>query len=900
MEDDINVDELFGDPNPINIRIPATSVAKGYLERLSGLRAGSCVQRIAWSKNGCVASLSNGGQEIQVRCLFCRQNDGSWILSESVPVKGTTASFAHPLVHLSWNHSGTDFAAVDSYGRISIFVMNIAVKRYGLSRSSSLDQEDDMAALVGMFWLSQARMYLVLSAAEKQDTWSLQILPRNHVGPYLPPKFGLGLFCLTKAAVLRFIYQTPDNRWMDVSLELESISSSDEILTHSHISPQKEAAENSLLVATYNTAKVLNIYRVMMKWNTPNTKLPQAFSYPSIQARLVVSKDLSMFIPPAASDLETLGSSRSRYQYELTHLQIVPSSNEKGDPANPEGDSAILAVFSRATSSFEQQMPSCSIVRWEFKRLTDSLHPTFDEVASKKHNASNSKNQEPVTALFIDGVATLDKDIVALDQINFGTSVVFAHSDGSVTFHDSTTLKDLSSDPDPNKISVMPHGGFEFPLDTSSAHVAFSPNACMAASISPSGDVRLRKMEYILSSWDDSTVTNHQALAVTALALQFVRSSGCSSSCEDILALVHNNKDLLQEFQNEIYRFSQIELDFAFAHNHEKLFRNTNIQRCLSMQASLGAQSHLGRRNLTSNVAWITLSLRNAFMMFGFTINTKTAPQSGEYELNNPDVLEALFGNTKWHIDLTIFIMDELFELADKMKEEPDQACRFQLIRDSKSVALLLILASVPRTYMKTNCRCLRGLTNKLFDLCNSAPGNQIQAIVDFQALIETPPIKVSVFERFLAEIENIIRHAYQSGNFSPEDRRAAEKQMLVSCEIPPIMLPVTEKILSQSLDRIQNDPPGIDRAGIYFRDISWLGVSDDKATRQFQKTRVVDAHRKILLAKNAPLRRCVRCGAQVEDLPFHKGQPPWLMTIQRNCICGSMWMIDPAEQNAQ
>lgn len=73
--------------------------------------------------------------------------------------------------------------------------------------------------------------------------------------------------------------------------------------------------------------------------------------------------------------------------YSLTRLEIVP-----GPVDNPSGSTAspwMIAVFSNSlhpTNSSGQQTPSSVIVRWQLEVASQTLHPKFDEVPSKKNN----------------------------------------------------------------------------------------------------------------------------------------------------------------------------------------------------------------------------------------------------------------------------------------------------------------------------------------------------------------------------------------------------------------------------------------------------------------------------------------------------------------------------------
>ncbi len=122
---------------------------------------------MAWSKLGCIAYITHDGQGVDVRNLLCRAGDGKWAMSGDNPVDQVSSVHEQQhLVHLSWNHTGSELAVVDIFGRISIFSILIAMNRFAISRSCVLDQEDDMGAIVGLSWLNIDRPVAPLSRSE--------------------------------------------------------------------------------------------------------------------------------------------------------------------------------------------------------------------------------------------------------------------------------------------------------------------------------------------------------------------------------------------------------------------------------------------------------------------------------------------------------------------------------------------------------------------------------------------------------------------------------------------------------------------------------------------------------------------------------------------------------------
>lgn len=122
-------------------------------------------RKIAWSKLGCIAYISQDGLRVNVRHLQCQPLDGKWTLSDDTPLLPVTeAHSGHQLVHLSWNETGSELAVVDSSGRVSIYSILIALNSIAGQRQAAFDPDDDGSQIVGMMWLNTQRSVSYLPA----------------------------------------------------------------------------------------------------------------------------------------------------------------------------------------------------------------------------------------------------------------------------------------------------------------------------------------------------------------------------------------------------------------------------------------------------------------------------------------------------------------------------------------------------------------------------------------------------------------------------------------------------------------------------------------------------------------------------------------------------------------
>jgi mediator of RNA polymerase II transcription subunit 16, fungi type len=111
-------------------------------------------RKIAWSKIGCVASISANGRQVNLRTFSRNINDGRWTLGKPKPLAIPNFNEDLPITHLSWGHLGTDLAVVDSAGRTWIYTNHQAIGRMNVQRQPTSDLEDELGAVVGLHWLA--------------------------------------------------------------------------------------------------------------------------------------------------------------------------------------------------------------------------------------------------------------------------------------------------------------------------------------------------------------------------------------------------------------------------------------------------------------------------------------------------------------------------------------------------------------------------------------------------------------------------------------------------------------------------------------------------------------------------------------------------------------------------
>jgi mediator of RNA polymerase II transcription subunit 16 len=116
-------------------------------------------RKIAWSKLGSIAIINAEGTGVETRHLACNPDDGLWLLSEAYPIANVSRFHENQqLAHVTWNGHGAELAVVDVLGRVSFYTIFLAVNHLNVTRHQILDQDDDLSALVGFWWLPVEKM----------------------------------------------------------------------------------------------------------------------------------------------------------------------------------------------------------------------------------------------------------------------------------------------------------------------------------------------------------------------------------------------------------------------------------------------------------------------------------------------------------------------------------------------------------------------------------------------------------------------------------------------------------------------------------------------------------------------------------------------------------------------
>ncbi|XP_044724698.1 mediator complex subunit 16 domain-containing protein [Hirsutella rhossiliensis] len=928
-----DVDDLFGDD--VALSLPLRPQGKQLHGRLDELRSRGCCQAVAWSRLGTIASLTPDGQSLKLRFLRCHPETGEWDLSEPTTAELIKGSPAIPMVHLEWSAANTpDLAVIDAVGRVTIAAFPNALNRPFVTRKCDNDPVDDRHAVVGCHWLpvvSPQKPFNVTYGPAKKHGNSYQYESSfvHGGGPCHPHPSRSALFCVTIGGMVKMFWVQNDNKLEETLLELESVKSSDELVTHAALASDKK----HLLIVVATAALSLKLFKLEIQWVGPGSSsdknpMPQ-------NARLnpvLVDSHLASTSWLQSGPTEAIHDASAA---ELSQLHVLPSlMDHTGSNTVPP---MIIAIRSRANAEGSFQTAQSVLDRWEAVEERQGLHLAFEQLGNRRNSISSDLPN--ATGLRKLESIVINKVVVGFQAMQLGKVLLLTMSDGTVEYRDRYSFEELYATEDLARIMSLRQVGWNFPEDGSCQQVAFSPTHCSMVQLGDDGRMRWSKLHYLMGDIGNSMQEAHYAASIAGLAIMAAPSIWHQNNYDDMLAVVHQlttKKRFIQDWVSELIRILKIQVDFSEEAHHDSLMRNWTLQACLSIMNSLGFRGEWSKRMFQSKFATLDLNIRNVVILISLSSNAPPTVRELISPLDEHEVVEALAGCAKWSLDLLSWLTDCLFELMNDEKfTQRLVPQRFNelmaYLHERNDISLHLILCSSSRSFLSALCRRivhLEALSNRAIDYyrrqsagaeqmgSGKPPNPQLQqAYQRMQQVTASSPVRVAEFEKLLSVLGSDIRQAYQAflptwiknGSNPPQGKQmdAAIKTAQVQLEVgmllgtspPPAFMPVMKKLLVKDLPALWDlaNP-----ATIFFADYTLLGVQDDVHSLVARRARGahVDLFKRVELRRSATglqWRRCTRCSSVMEDVSS-AGRPGFTFVLgqQRRCSCAGYWALLP------
>ncbi|KAL7786186.1 mediator complex, subunit Med16 [Trichoderma ceciliae] len=928
-----NVDDLFGDG--VGLSLPDRSHNKPLSLKVDDLRSRGCCQTLAWSKSGTIATISPDGQHLQHRFLRCHPLNGIWDLSKPTTCELVKGSPGIPLVHLEWGSTNIpELAIIDAVGRVVIVSFSISLNHPFITRKYDTDTIDDANAVVGTHWLAvappnQQKPYNVMygPATKNGNAYQYDSSFVHASGPSHPHSSKSALFCVTISGMLKMFWSQNNNRMEETTMELESVNSLDELVTHAALASDKRF----LLVAVATSSKQLRLLKIEIQWGGPGSQpdknpLPQnARLSPSLVEKHLAATTWLQTGPGEADNDSSMA--------ELSHLHVLPSiMDNTGKSTAPP---MIVAIRTRAPANGSYQVAQTVIDRWEaVVEPRHNLHLAFEQLGSRRN--SDAPEQTAHTRLRKLEPIIINKVLISFQTIQFGKVLVCTMADGTIEYRDRYTFEEIYATENTSKVMTLRQVGWTFGEDGPCQQVAFSPTHCSMIQMSEDGKIRWCKLQYPLGDIGNSNQDVHYGATIAALTVTAASAMWYQANYDDMLAIVApytSKRRFIQDWISEIIKILKIQVDYSEELHHDSLMRNSPLQCCLSIMNSLGFKGEMQARSFQGKFAMVYLNARNVVILITLASNTPVTAREKMSPLDEPEVVEALAGCAKWSLDLISWLTDCLFALMKDSefmaRLEPRRFAELTpYLHKRNDISLHLLLSSSSRSFLLAVCRriaLLEALSTRAIEFYRRQPVSMDQAgapkipnpqlqqaYQKMQHITTSSLVKVSEFEKLLNILGSDVRQAYQTvlpnlvknQSSAPLGKqidlavKGAQVQielgMLLAASPPVAFMPVVKKLFAKDLPAFRGltDP-----AKLFFANYDLLGVQDEKSNEGSKPPRnvYVDLFRRAEMELGAQQwRRCTRCASVMEDVFGSRPGYTFVLGQQRKCACGGLWALLP------
>ncbi|KAL6704016.1 Mediator of RNA polymerase II transcription subunit 16 [Coniothyrium glycines] len=952
----MDVDDLFGDSEHVNIQsMTAAPPVKGLAKRIDELASSGCCQKIAWSKNGCVAYISPDGYTVNLKVFFRDPQTGKWDLGKDIPLDLPHGREICAFVHLSWSHLGNDLAVMDEAGRVLIFTCAMALDRMQFMRVELAHPESEVDAVAGLHWLAilpyEQKNHIAWSATRDGSKWKWNIRSHMFQDAHHPVDGKASMIYLKRHGELKLRFQQNDSSWQESSTQLGPMVSTKELFTHAAFASNND---NTLLLAAYDTQRRIYLYRVETVWNVPQEKRNPSsgpFERPTLQVSLLAIEDNCDPVDISNNDLGNSTESRGAAAAQLTHLNFLPVTPEQNDGSIP----TIQAIFCKPPNlaSFDQlgsqDLPHSIIVRWEVHQTQQSqVHSSLDQVTSKKKSVS-SVSARNVFTLKRQNDYALHTTVLHFQSLWYNMLLSFTYSDGTIEFRKRSTMESIVPDGNTESVTSLLCAGYVFPLAEPSLSIAFSPNHCMAVCLQQEGIPKLRSVEYQHGTLATDNEDPRHSATLAALILQSSSAANQYYSSDDIFAIIGTmSEKKKQKFIDLLFDGLQVNIDCGIddmSNNHLILLgRSPFFVKTLSAMHLLGLQGTINR-SLSSKMAWMILNIK-----YVTQILTTIARMHGSLEKTSlrPEVVPQFIGICRWVMHFMAYTLDELFTIGREVQDIPSSDLTGKVLQQKfralNKPIVLLLLSAFPRSMMKLWAQPITWVKRSADAYTqNSAtpPAPEIRRLyTPLHSAVNEIPFEWRWFEVLVSETHNLVRGTYKKANLSDAQRNLVERDLLLG-KIPDILLPVAKRLVTDTLWNSTQQggclADKLDVGRLMFFDTTWLGFTESKRGTVWHDTHVVDVCQKMIIRgtgmqshpstsatqgvnrgrsdslqsaggagggmvdadgkKRTKLRKCVRCGEFMEDVV--QGMPgytphhaSWLMGVAKHCVCGNSWML--------
>ncbi|RMZ82733.1 hypothetical protein DV738_g1509, partial [Chaetothyriales sp. CBS 135597] len=935
QQDEFNADALFNggslpqiDPD-VNleafdaVQLPANPFV---VERVLNLQHSGCLDRIAWSKQGHIASIGDDGTSVDLHCLRFDNKTRTWTLSS----KQTAHIGLGELASLVWSPLATDLAIADINGRISIWRPGRpSWNKLTEARSGVQDETDAQTQLIGLHWLGQERLNTpreIVQYANKTGTsWAQH---RARASP-LGPLYSRAVVSVDRRGRLSVIYERLDSSFGRVSTAL--VEDADVPYTHAAFAP---TSENKLLVVLASRDGSMPAWWIGMDFS----ELRQSSEgHPKPPGSLRLSAELATTNLAATVLPNVEGELYDPSCYGLTHLGIIPTSEVYEAEKPPPTVYAVYANCSRNLSPTDPGYLAAGMVRqWTISSVIEELHPRFNDLSTK--------SAEPIAKLSSSIARAADKDesvITSIIHLDNRLGLFVTTLDGRSDF---LRIDDLSHDLSPlsyamseDETSSLPQSGFAFPLNPHPSHTALSPSGCVLASLTPDG----RAPSLLTMEFPSNTGASPNALlptsaassaAIASLILSFSRCVWTNISIEDILSLIlttlppsfsgpiimslyrtlfRETEFISEQFKGPASMGSPAATAETPTSELEKVVQKLGLSKVLSFHYAVSFLAVKGKdlaskEGLCNKWVWVAANLRSVAQVVVFHVRDRQMSNTWAA----PEIADVICGNIKWTLDLLRYMVEYILQVGDRESNpdcfEPVNEAEGESADGSQGLVPLLINCHWTRHMLLAILKFLKAL----YKAPESRHPPAVQVVNQVAREIHNGTVgkgvPMGVLEAMLKP--DWVTQADLTPTGAPEQsaRVLSQRQIeMMSTGIVCDTYAGTVKQLSEKLfDGLREKKPQMDRLKLWLSRVKTEDVLlvDGKAEGW-----VWDVHSKKKIwegvresdtntepTEHMMIKTCVRCGRHSGSMPGPKtGVNKYMLHLFSRCICDGPFVVE-------
>ncbi|KAG9768903.1 Mediator of RNA polymerase II transcription subunit 16 [Exophiala dermatitidis] len=875
------------------------------IEQLHRRWYSGCLDRVAWSRLGHLASISEDGCTVYLECLLYEHDAKTWRLNE----RHALTTIFEDAVSLAWSSTGAELAVVDIKGRVWVYTAShVAINRLVLSRRGDLDEPGESSQPIGMTWLNQDRQdrpkNVVVLAAKNDSRWVHTNARAKPLGPYWPR----AVVVVHRSGLLTLCFQRADGQYSRINTHLSPHDNT--LYTHASFAP---TVEGKLLIALHSFKHQISVRFLSIDWTgvrqSPGT-------LPVLTVDFVSAKVASQ---PTGS--ATLGDVYDPDSWRLTHVEVVPTSDVEKAVQTPPTILAVASGINRGVNITDHgYLVSSMIKRWTVTLVEQKLHPLFDQLPSKGTNKTTS----PPVYTFQRQPDKEEQIVTRVHPMEGHAALVVTTQEGRTDFLNPEDLSPVSYAASVTETSSLAQAGFIFPFVPNAPFPAFSPSACIRADITPEGKTQIVTMEHTLDHGQQAQqpLDPNIDVAIAALNLSFARACWTNATIDDILMCALHNIPassrplIVSSMYRALFRDNEFVSERTQGSELERVFHKQVMGRVMAYHAGLTAYCPQlptiapteGRSgwSLSAQWAWMANNIRHtATLLF---MNLRDVQNLNL--VMTQDFTDMLCSNLRWGLSVVRFIISTILEVGDR-ETNPDMFDSKDIGRvgdtkgdGSQGLVALLLNIHCSRQFLVAFVRAVRAYAK------STEPKSQHHVQV-LQCIQQQTVNKGITFPA----VEALLEARWPSpGDIEGDIPGTAVRQLDMMAT--GTVHPAYEGTIKLILNKLLNSPAGlraknlIDRLKLYTDhvDLDYVFLNRHvlgHLEAQPKETPVIyDVHRKRPILKGGPdpsgtgvlmVRRCVRCGSFSEDINVAlKEWPKQVGGLLARCVCDGQWVLEP------